>query len=276
MKSSICFLRSKEGRWGEDYHNLRWCKPKGAQTRWEKGGALGGAWSLALLTLLLRHNQSMKAVLLEKRGGVAVILGGFANLKGWTMKPSITAATPVTDEVLNLIAHLPTKSLPALVEPAFFQKLEDKDFMRIGVLLALKGYNEGGCPIGGVVVDNATRQIVGKGHNTLVQDNDPYNHGETSAIRDAGRQDFSKMTIFTTLSPCDICATLLYMRQFARVVVGDVTSASGNEAMLRAKGVQVDILEDSMGLALYAKYRAEKPDLDIEDWKGLAAVRAGA
>ena len=126
--------------------------------------------------------------------------------------PFITAQTPVSDEVLNVIAHLPTRSLPSTVAPEFFKKLTDADFMRIAVLLAQKGYDEGGCPIGGVIIDNATRQIVGKGHNTLVQDNDPYNHGETSAIRDAGRQDFSKTTIFTTLSPCDVCATLIYMR----------------------------------------------------------------
>src|SRR5437868_4178430 len=87
------------------------------------------------------------------------------------------------------------------------------------------------------------------------------------------RQDFSKTTIFTTLSPCDVCATLIYMRQFSRVVVGDVTNASGNEQMLRDKGVQVDILEDQMGIELYASYRRHKPDQDLEDWKGLAAVR---
>lgn len=188
------------------------------------------------------------------------------------MKPYINADTAITDDLLNLIAHMPTKSLADTVDAALFTKLEDKDFMRIAVLLARKGYNEGGCPIGGVIIDNATRQIVGKGHNTLVQDNDPYNHGETSAIRDAGRQDFSTMTIFTSLSPCDVCATLVYMRGFNRVVVGDVTSASGNEPMLREKGVTVDILEDQMGIALYAKYRAEKPELDIEDWKGKAAL----
>ena len=105
------------------------------------------------------------------------------------------------------------------------------------------------------MISNDTRQILGKGHNTLVQENHPYNHGETSAIRDSGRQDFSQTTIFTTLSPCDVCATLLYMRQFNRVVVGDVTNASGNEALLRRKGVQVDVLEDPEGIALYAKYR---------------------
>src|SRR5438270_11691684 len=188
------------------------------------------------------------------------------------MKPFITKDTPVTEEVLNTIAHLPTKSLSKIVEGAFFKKLTDKDFMRIGVLLAKKGYDEGGSPIGGVIINNETRQIMGKGHNTLVQENHPYNHGETSAIRDAGRKDFSQTTIFTTLSPCDVCATLIYMRQFSRVVIGDVTNASGNEQMLRDKGVRVDILEDPKGIELYAKYRREKPDQDNEDWKGLAEV----
>ena len=188
-------------------------------------------------------------------------------------KPFFTDQTPVTDEVLNVIAHLPTRSLPAVASEGFFRKLSDADFMRLAVLLAQKGYDEGGCPIGGVVVSNQTRQILGKGHNTLVQENHPYNHGETSAIRDAGRQDFSQTTIFTTLSPCDVCATLIYMRQFSRVVVGDVTNASGNEPMLKDKGVRVEILEDPKGIELYAKYRREKPDQDIEDWKGLAEVR---
>ncbi len=188
------------------------------------------------------------------------------------MKFFINKTTSVTDEVLNIIAHLPTKSLATTVDTKFFKKLKDKDFMRIAVLLAQKSYDEGGCPIGGVVIDNTTQQIVGKGHNTLVQENHPYNHGETSAIRDAGRKDFNKTTIFTTLSPCDICATLIYMRQFNRVVIGDITNASGNENLLKEKGVQVDILEDPKGIALYAKYRKEKPDQDLEDWKGLAAV----
>jgi len=187
--------------------------------------------------------------------------------------PFFTDQTPITDEVLNVIAHLPTKSLPSVARESFFKKLTDAQFMRIAVLLAQKGYDEGGCPIGGVIISNQTRQILGKGHNTLVQENHPYNHGETSAVRDAGRQNFSKTTIFTTLSPCDVCATLIYMRQFSRVVVGDVTNASGNEQMLRDKGIQVAILQDQKGIELYAKYRREKPDQDLEDWKGLAAVR---
>lgn len=189
------------------------------------------------------------------------------------MKPFITQDTAVNDEVLNTIAHLPTKSLSKIVADGFFRKLTDRDFMRVAFLLARKGYEEGGSPIGGVIISNDTRQILGKGHNTLVQENHPYNHGETSAARDAGRQDFSQTTMFTSLSPCDICASLIYMRQFKRLVVGDVTNSSGNEQMLREKGVQVDILEDPEGIAFYAKYRKEKPEQDLEDWKGLAEVR---
>jgi cytosine/creatinine deaminase len=189
------------------------------------------------------------------------------------MKPFISKDTPVTDEVLNLIAHLPTKALPKIVEVGFFRKLTDRDFMRIGVLLAKKGYDEGGSPIGGIIINNETRQIVGKGHNTLVQENHPYNHGETSAARDAGRLDFSQTTMFTTLSPCDICAALIYRRQFNRLVVGDITNFAGNEDTLRQKGVQVDILEDPDGVAFFAKYLKEKPDQHMEDAYGLAAVR---
>lgn len=146
-----------------------------------------------------------------------------------------TADQPLSEDLLQLIAHIPTKSLHVLVHDDFFRRFKDEHFMRIAVYLAEKSYQEGGCPIGALVVDNATRRIVGKGHNTLVQENHPYNHGETSAIRDAGRIDFSATTLFTTLSPCDVCATLIYMRQFPRVVVGDITNAHGNEALLERK-----------------------------------------
>lgn len=188
------------------------------------------------------------------------------------MKKLFTHESIVNIETLNAIAHLPTSSLEHIVDVSFWPNLEDKNFMSVAVLLANKSYEEGGCPIGGVIIDNKTNKIVGKGHNTLVQENHPYNHGETAAIRDAGRIDFSKTTIFTTLSPCDICATLIYMRKFNSVIIGDITNASGNEAMLKDKGVKVEILEDQMGIDLYKKYRAEKPDLDTEDWQGKAAL----
>jgi cytosine/creatinine deaminase len=180
--------------------------------------------------------------------------------------------TPITDDVLRVIAHMPTRSLNVLLDEGFTQRLSDAHLMRVAVLLAEKSFTEGGCPIGAVIVDNATRRIVGKGHNTLVQENHPYNHGETSAIRDAGRIDFSHTTLFTSLSPCEVCATLLHMRGFARVVVGDVTNASGTETLLRSKGVQVDILEDAQGIELYARFRKQNAALDLEDWRGLSAL----
>jgi creatinine deaminase len=192
------------------------------------------------------------------------------------MKAFITKDTPVTDEVLNTIALIPTESLSKVVEDGFFKKLSDKDFMRVAFLLAEKGYEEGGSPIGGVIIDNETRKILGKGHNTLVQESHPYNHGETSAARDAGRQDFSKTTMFTSLSPCDICTALIYQLQFQRLVVGDVTNFAGNEDLLRQKGVQVDILEDPEGIAFFAKYLREKPNQHVEDAHGLAGVRRAA
>ena len=59
------------------------------------------------------------------------------------------------------------------------------------------------------------------------------------------------------------------MRGVSRVVVGDVTNASGTEELLREKGVDVDILEDPVGVALYARFRQEHPALDREDWQGV-------
>lgn len=188
------------------------------------------------------------------------------------MKTLLDKHTAKTEQAFRAIAYMATASLPALMDDDFSSRLTDADFMRIAVLLAQKSYDEGGCPIGAVIVNNSTNQIVGKGHNTLTQENHPYNHGETSAIRDAGRLDFSQTTIYTSLSPCVVCATLVYMRGFSRVVVGDITNASGTEALLQEKGVQVDILEDQQGIEIYARFRAEKPEQDLEDWQGLSAV----
>jgi creatinine deaminase len=186
------------------------------------------------------------------------------------MKTLLDKQTEKTEQALRAIARMPTKSLPVLMDDDFTQGLADADFMRIAVFLAQKSYDEGGCPIGAVIVNNSTKKIVGKGHNTLVQEDNPYNHGETSAIRDAGRIDFSNTTIYSSLSPCEICATLLYMRRFSRLVVGDITNASGTETLLQEKGIQVDILEDQQGIELYARFRRENPDQDLEDWQGVS------
>lgn len=179
----------------------------------------------------------------------------------------------IDPNTLAMMAHLPTKSLHRLASEKFWKRLSDADFMRIAVLLAEKSYSEGGCPIGAVVVDRASNKILGKGHNTLVQENHPYNHGETSAMRDAGSIDYSLTSVFTTLTPCRVCATLMVERGVSRVVIGDSPDQENNEGFLKDAGVQVLRLDDPEGIALYAKYRAEKPDLDLTDWKGIAGMR---
>ena len=179
----------------------------------------------------------------------------------------------IEDGLLEVLAHLPTASLARLVSPKFWQRLSDADLMRIAVHLAHKSYDEGGCPIGGVIIDNTTRRIVGKGHNTLVQHNDPYNHGETAAMRDAGSIDFSTTTMFTTLTPCNVCACLMIERGFRSLVIGNSPNRSNNEAMLAERGLAVRLQLDQVGIGLYAKFQAEKPGLDLIDWRGVAALK---
>lgn len=79
--------------------------------------------------------------------------------------------------------------------------------------------------------------------------------------------------MFTSLSPCDTCAALIYQLQFKKLVVGDITNCGGNEEKRRQKGVQVEIVEDPEGVAFYAKFAKIKTNLDREDAGGLAAVR---
>ncbi len=191
------------------------------------------------------------------------------------MSPLLDETADITDSSLNVIAHMPTASLGTLFTDSFIRRFTDADFMRVAVLLAQKSFDEGGCPIGAVIVHNDSRRILGKGHNTLVQENHPYNHGETSAIRDAGRQDFGVATLFTSLSPCRVCATLLAMRGFSRVVIGDVTNASGTETFLKEEGVIVEVLEDTEGIAFYGTFGRSQPALEREDWQGIRSGENG-
>ena len=156
--------------------------------------------------------------------------------------------------------------------------MTDEQFMRMAVLLAQKGYDEGGCPIGGVIIDNTTRQIMGKGHNTLMQEGDPTTHGETAATQDAGRValvqgnkfvNFDNATMFTTLTPCDVCCSqLVYRTRPARVVIGDVTNAPSSARIIEAGNIKTKVLEDQKGIALYREYAEKHPDKHYSDWLG--------
>lgn len=193
--------------------------------------------------------------------------------------PHLTAGTPIDDAVLNVVAHIPTEFLPKLSTPEFWTRLTDQHFMRLATLLAQKSYDEGGCPIGGVIIDAQTRQILGKGHNTLGQTNDSTTHGETAALRDAGRValllgegpvDFRRAIMYTSLTPCLVCcAQIIHRGNFAKVFIGDVTNAPTTAPVLREGGIaEVIELEDPQAVALYAKFMKERPMLHFIDWAG--------
>ncbi|HEY8189963.1 MAG TPA: nucleoside deaminase [Micavibrio sp.] len=148
--------------------------------------------------------------------------------------------------------------------------LDDAYFMKRAYRQALKGYNEGGCPIGGVLVHNQTGEILGEGHNMLVQEGNPILHGEMSAMRAAGRMATRRdTTMYTTLSPCMMCAGTIAQFKIGRVVVGDTVNSAGNVDFLRSNGIEVVIINDPDCIKLVEKFREEKPDLWTEDWGGV-------
>ncbi|MCB1530545.1 MAG: nucleoside deaminase [Rhodospirillales bacterium] len=140
--------------------------------------------------------------------------------------------------------------------------------MKRAYRLALESYREGGCPIGALLVDDSGR-ILGEGHNMLVQEGNPILHGEMAAMRAAGRHESRRdTTMYTTLSPCMMCAGTIVQFKIPRVVVGDAVNSAGNIEFLRERGVEVTVLEDPDCIALVKKFREEKPDLWLEDWGG--------
>lgn len=130
--------------------------------------------------------------------------------------------------------------------------------------LARKSYGEGGCPIGAVLVRGGA--IIGEGHNQRVQKGDPTAHGEIDALRDAGRQrSYADTVLYTSLSPCMMCAGTIVQFGIPRVVVGENVNFGGNEAFLRSRGVAVEVVNDPRCIELMRRFIAEQPALWNED-----------
>jgi cytosine deaminase len=155
--------------------------------------------------------------------------------------------------------------------------MDHETYMMQAFRLAAKGHGEGGCPIGGVLVRDASGEVLGKGHNALVQEGNPILHGEMAALRDAGRlTNRHDTTMYTTLQPCFMCAGTIVQFGIPRVVIGDVVNASSDETIrfMRAKGVEVVVMDPEKSpaaracVALVRRFRAEKPDQWLEDWGG--------
>jgi cytosine deaminase len=141
---------------------------------------------------------------------------------------------------------------------------DDHRLLRIAYDEAQAGYDEGGCPIGSVLARGG--QVVAQGRNQRVQKGDPIAHGEMDALRKAGRQKtYRDTTLYTTLSPCMMCSGTIVQFGIPRVVIADAQTFGGNEAFLRAHGVEVIIADDPDCIALMTRFIKEKPDLWAED-----------
>ncbi len=142
--------------------------------------------------------------------------------------------------------------------------MSDMQFMEEAYKLAKKSFDEGGLPIGSVLVRDG--KIIGSGHNQRVQKGDPIAHGEMDCIRNAGRQKtYKDTTIYTTLSPCMMCSGTIVQFGISRVVIGENRNFGGNEEFLESRGVQVDILNHPKCIELMERLKAEKPALWAED-----------
>ena len=140
-------------------------------------------------------------------------------------------------------------------------------YMKAALEEARVSYSQGGVPVGAVMVEAG--EIVGRGHNRRVQDDNPVSHGETDCMKNAGRRsDYGAVTMYTTLSPCMMCAGTIVQFGIRRVVIGEARNFPGNEEFLRGHGVEVIVLDDPDCTQMMGEFIAEHPDLWFEDIAG--------
>jgi cytosine deaminase len=140
------------------------------------------------------------------------------------------------------------------------------DFMQAAIAEAEAGASEGGIPIGSVLVYEG--RMLGRGHNRRVQRGSAVLHGEMDALENAGRQPASvyrAAVLYTTLSPCPMCSGAILLYGIPRVVVGENRTFLGEEALLRSRGVSVEVLDDPTCVRLMTEFIRRSPALWNED-----------
>ena len=140
------------------------------------------------------------------------------------------------------------------------------EFLQAAIDEAQAGLKEGGIPIGSVLVHNG--RILGRGHNRRVQKGSAVLHAEMDALENAGRQPatvYQESVLYTTLSPCAMCTGAILLYGIPRVVVGENETFLGEEALLRARGVDVTVVQDERCIAMMKTFIATHPDLWFED-----------
>ena len=145
----------------------------------------------------------------------------------------------------------------------------DEEFFAEAVAEARKGRSEGGIPIGSVIVVDG--QIVGRGHNQRVQRGSAIFHAEIDALENAGRLPhavYERATLYTTLTPCYMCAGAVVRSRIPRIVVGENRTVQAAEVWLPSMGVEVVMLDSQECVDLMAEFIAAEPELWDEDHRG--------
>lgn len=144
--------------------------------------------------------------------------------------------------------------------------LDDQRFLETAIEQARRGAAEGGVPVGAALVVDA--RVVGAGRNRRVQLGSVIRHGETDALENAGRQPaavYARSTMYTTLSPCDMCTGAILLYGIPRVVVGENRTFLGPEDLLRSRGVEVVNADAGACISLMERFIRQHPDLWHED-----------
>jgi cytosine/creatinine deaminase len=142
----------------------------------------------------------------------------------------------------------------------------DDLFLKQALEEARTGLAEGGIPIGSVlVIDN---QIIGRGHNQRIQKGSPVLHAEMDCLENAGRlrpEEYEKATLYTTLSPCDMCSGAILLYKIPKVVIGENVSFMGAENLLAERGVEVVVINDEACIDLMQQYIQDNKEIWYED-----------
>jgi cytosine deaminase len=139
-------------------------------------------------------------------------------------------------------------------------------FLQAAIQEARQGLLEGGVPIGSVIVHRDA--ILSRGHNRRVQKGSAILHGEMDALENAGRQPaavYRECVLITTLSPCAMCSGAILLYGISRVIVGENRTFMGEEALLRSRGVTVDVLQNQECIHLMEEFIRRNPALWNED-----------
>lgn len=143
----------------------------------------------------------------------------------------------------------------------------DKKLLALALDQARLSLEAGGVPVGAVLAAGA--DVLAAGHNERVQNGDPVAHGEIACLRNAGRRaSYADTTLYTTLSPCQMCTGAILLFQIPRVVVGEARTFAGDLDFLRAKGVEIVLLDDPACVAAMAEFQTGYPQVWSEDIGG--------